>query len=149
MSLARRSMIALFLALPFAGARAAPRTVKLRIASDGDEMAFKPDRLTCPSGTEVRVSFHHAGDVSSDPHDWVLLKPGTMKAFLADADKQTDDAVVVPAGDEGMVLAATPLCAKGKTVSVTFPAPPPGDYPFVCSVAGHGLSMHGILTVTA
>ena len=148
MALARRSLIALFLTLPFTDALAAGKIVKLRIASDGDEMAFKPNRLTCPAGAEVRLSFHHAGEISSDPHDWVLLKPGTEKAFLADADKQADD-MVIPPGDAGMVLAATPLCAKGKTVSVTFAAPPPGDYPFVCSVAGHGESMNGILTVTA
>ena len=149
MALTRRSLIALLLILPFADAQAAGRTVKLRIASDGDEMAFKPNRLTCPAGAEIHLSFHHAGEISSDPHDWVLLKPGTEKAFLADADRQTDDTVVVPPADADMALAATPLCPKGKTVSVTFTAPSPGDYPFVCSVAGHGESMNGILTVTA
>jgi azurin len=145
----RRSIMACLLALPFTRAYAAPGIVKLRIASDGDEMAFKPDRLTCPAGADVRVAFHHAGEIINDPHDWVLLKPGTETAFLADADRQTDDTVAVPPADRDMVLAATPLCAKGKTVSVTFTAPAPGNYPFVCSVAGHGESMHGILTVTA
>ncbi len=149
MYLTRRSTLACLIALPFAAAKAGPRFVKLRIASDGDEMMFKPDRLTCPAGADVRLAFHHAGTIVSEPHDWVLLKPGTETAFLADADKQTDDTLAVPPADRDMVLAATPLCAKGKTVSVTFTAPPPGDYPFVCSVAGHGESMHGILTVTA
>ncbi|HEX4507749.1 MAG TPA: plastocyanin/azurin family copper-binding protein [Alphaproteobacteria bacterium] len=149
MALARRPLIAILLTLPFADALAAGKTIKLRIASDGDEMAFKPDRLRCPAGAEVRLSFHHAGEISSDPHDWVLLKPGTEKAFLADADRQTDDSVVIPPADKDMVLAATPLCPKGRTVSVTFTAPAPGAYPFVCSVAGHGESMNGVLIVTA
>jgi azurin len=139
-------------ALPLTGivpAHAAERVVRLRIASDGDELAFKPDRLSCPTAVTVHLSFHHAGEISNDPHDWVLLKPGTEHAFLADADKEPNDNVVVPAQDKDMVLAATPMCPKGRTVTVTFTAPAPGDYPFVCSVPGHGETMNGILTVTA
>jgi azurin len=123
------------------------KPVELRIASDGDELAFVPDRLTCIAGAEVRLRFHHGGKIISDPHDWVLLKPGTVEAFLADADKQEDWKVVIPRNDDSMVLAATPLCGKGKTVVARFTAPPPGNYPFVCSVAGHGETMRGILTV--
>jgi azurin len=95
----------------------------------------------------VKLYLHHAGRIASDPHDWVLLKPGTEKKFLADADRQVAD-VVVPPGDEAMVLAATPLCGKGQTVSAEFTAPAPGHYCFVCSIPGHGESMQGILTVT-
>jgi azurin len=152
MGITRRRVVTGFLAFPLAGigpAGAAARVVRLKIASDGDELAFKPDHLTCPSGAAVRLSFHHAGTISSDPHDWVLLKPGTEPAFLADADKQPNDNVVVPPQDKDMVLAATPMCPKGKTVTIRFTAPAPGDYPFVCSVPGHGETMHGILTVTA
>jgi azurin len=141
--------MACLLALPITQAHAASRRVRLRIASDGDAMAFKPDHLTCPAGADVRLTFHHAGAIISDPHDWVLLKPGAEAAFLADADKQADDTIAVPPADRDMVLAATALCSKGRTVSVIFTAPAPGNYPFVCSVAGHGASMRGMLTVTA
>jgi azurin len=133
--------------LPALAAPAAKR-IRLRISSDGDEMAFKPTHLTCPTGAEVSLSFHHAGDISSDPHNWVLLKPGTLTAFLADADKNEDDNVVVPPQARDMVLAATPMCKRHQTVTITFVAPAPGDYPFVCSVPGHGETMQGILTVT-
>jgi hypothetical protein len=68
--------------------------VRLRIATVGDELAFRPDHLSCRAGATVLLSFHHAGEISSDPHDWVLLKPGTEFAFLADADKGSDDTVV-------------------------------------------------------
>jgi azurin len=47
------------------------------------------------------------------------------------------------------VLAATPLCGPGKTAMVEFTAPAPGDYPFLCSYAGHGEEMRGMLHVTA
>ncbi len=147
----RRSLTTLIACLPLlpAGiAFAAGKAVTLHIASDGDNLAFKPDHLTCPTGATVRLSLHHTGQIIDDPHNWVLLKPGTMDAFLADADKIEDDTTVVPAQDKDKVLAATPMCQRHRTVTITFTAPAPGDYPFVCSVPGHGETMHGTLTVT-
>jgi azurin len=149
-ALVRRPVIFGLAVLPLAGCK--PRnvaTVELHIASDGDQLAFKPDHLSCPTGADVRLFFHHAGQIIDDPHDWILLKPGTVGAFLADADKSPDDTAVIPANDKAMVLAATALCGKQHTVMVEFVAPAPGDYAFVCSVAGHGETMRGTLTVTA
>lgn len=148
--LARRPVILGLAALPLAGCnrRNAP-VVELHIASDGDELAFKPDHLFCPTGADVRLFFHHDGQILDDPHDWVLLKPGNVKAFLADADKSPDDTAVITPNDRAMVLAATALCGKQHTVMVEFTAPMPGDYVFVCSVPGHGETMRGTLTVTA
>jgi azurin len=123
-------------------------TIQLNIASDGDNLAFVPNRLRCISGRRVRLHLHHAGEILDDPHDWVLLKPGMQGAFLADADRQQDEQQPIPPQDANMIIAATPLCPRGKTVTVTFIAPAPGDYPFVCSIPGHGQTMHGILTVT-
>jgi azurin len=124
------------------------QTVELHVSTDGDELAFKPRRLSCPTGVLVRLFFHHTGEILDDKHDWVLLRPGMEKAFLADADKEPDASVTVPPGDAYMVLSATPLCGRGHTVLIEFMAPSPGAYPFVCSVPGHGETMHGTLTVT-
>jgi azurin len=143
----RRALLIVLATGPWALAEAGRNPVELRIASDGDQLAFVPDRLTCITGAEVRLRFHHDGRIISDPHNWVLLKPGTLDAFLADADRQADWKVVIPRNDRRMVLAATPLCGRGKTVVARFTAPSPGNYPFVCSVAGHGETMRGILTV--
>ena len=137
--------------VPFLAVRASAAAgglVELNIASDGDEMAFDPTRLSCPAEVRVRLRFSHRGKILDDPHDWVLLKPGMMPAFLADADRQPDERHVVPPGDEHMVIAHTPMCAKGRSVMVEFMAPPIGDYAFVCSVPGHGATMNGILTVS-
>ena len=121
--------------------------VELDIASDGDFLAYKPDMLTCPAGADVRLTFHHAGMILSQKHDWVLVKPGTAQAVLnAGKDEGEENAYLRP-GDP-RVIAATPLCDKGETVSVSFVAPEPGDYPFFCSTPGHAEDMHGILHVT-
>jgi uncharacterized cupredoxin-like copper-binding protein len=124
-------------------------TVNLHITCDGDNMEFIPNRLNCKAGERVRLRFRHTGEIIDDPHNWVLLNPGTERAFLAYADREQGDDIVVPPGAAGMVIAATPMCPRGKSVEVTFVAPAPGNYPFVCSVPGHGETMNGTLTVNA
>lgn len=133
----------------FAAAQAAENTkdVELMIASDGDFPYFVPDELTVPTGARVSLTFHHAGEILTQSHNWVLVKPGTMEAV---------EKAGIAAGEENNwlqkndpnVLAATPLIGKGKHVTFEFTAPAPGDYPFLCTTPGHGEDMHGILHVT-
>ena len=77
--------------------------------------------------------------------------PGTdaeCDAVAAAGAKAGEQHGFVAPGDP-RVLAATHLCGKGQQVSVDFVAPPPGDYPFLCTNPGHGAVMHGVLHVTA
>lgn len=132
-------------------ARAQPAeqpVVELEIATDGDELRFVPRRLTCRSRSRVRLSLHHAGEIINDVHNWVLLRPGMKNRFVDDADREPDETLIVPPGDEYLVLAATPLCGRGQTVVAEFTAPSAGEYPFVCSIPGHGATMAGVLIVT-
>jgi len=118
------------------------RVVDLFIESDGDFLTFRPDTLTCPTGALVRLTFHHAGKIISARHDWVLTYPGKLDALVKDAlDK---DGVLLQ--NDPLVIAATPLCDKGQTVTTQFVAPKPGDYPFLCST--HPEDMQGILHIT-
>ena len=144
----RRALLgsALFVLVPTWARSTDVARVNLVVASDGDELRFVPDLLICEEQVRVRLHFHHAGRISSDPHDWVLLEPGTAARFINDADLQTENRVV-PLRDRADVIAATPLCARGQTVTVDFTAPAVGEYPFVCSVSGHGAMMRGTLKV--
>jgi len=127
---------------------ASPRKqVQLHIASDGDLLAFKPDQLTCPAGAAVHLTFSHTGKYISQDHNWVLTVPGAAEAVAKAAVAAGENSGWVPRGDR-RILAATPPCPKGQHVSVDFIAPPPGDYPFLCTNPGHGEVMHGILHVT-
>jgi azurin len=135
--------------LPFSQAYPSEQPIfELRISTDGDELRFVPRRLTCPSHSQVRLFLHHAGEIINDAHNWVLLRPGTKGRFVDDADREPDETLIVPLGDEYLVLAATPLCGRGQTVVVEFTAPAAGEYPFVCSIPGHGATMAGVLVVT-
>jgi azurin len=122
-----------------------PKAVDLFIESDGDFLAFYPDALTCPSGANVRLTFHHGGKFLSARHNWVLVQPGQMEAV--DKDVEHNEGII--AKDDKRVIADTPMCDKGVTVMTEFTAPAPGDYPFFCSTPGHGECMNGILHVTA
>ena len=146
--LARRRLLfamhALLLILLGCGRRpkSEQHVVDLYIESDGDFLAFQPDTLTCTTGALVRLTFHHAGQIISARHNWVLTYPGKLEALTKDAlDK---DGIL--SNDDPLVIATTPLCDKGETVMTQFIAPPPGDYPFLCST--HPEDMRGILHVT-
>ncbi len=54
--------------------------VDLTISSDGDLLAFKPDRLTCPAGASIHLTFFHTGKYVSQDHNWVLTLPGAADA---------------------------------------------------------------------
>jgi len=105
-------------------------------------IAFKPETLTCPTGAMVRLTFHHAGRFVSAEHNWVLTYPNQVEAL----SKEFLDNNGVLSKDDPRVIAVTPLCDKGGTVMVQFIAPPPGDYPYLCST--HPEDMRGILHVT-
>jgi azurin len=144
----RRAMFAVpFLAL-IASPGCGPPRASLYVESDGDFLAFKPDELTCPSGARVTLTFHHAGERVDQMHDWVLLKPGAADAFM-DAVMQAGEAHGWMPPNDPRVLAATPTIDRGQSVTITFTAPAPGDYPFVCTYAGHGYDMRGVLHVLA
>ena len=121
-----------------------PQNVDLFIESDGDFLALKPDALTCPSGATVRLTFHHGGKFLSARHNWVLVYPGQMEAV----DKAVENNEGIIPKEDRRVIADTPMCDKGVTVTTQFTAPSPGDYPFFCSTPGHGECMNGILHVT-
>jgi azurin len=150
----RRAALALAIALALAGcAKPPPPTVRLSVDSDGDYLAFKPQRLTAPAGAHVVLTFAHRGKILSQQHDWVLARPGTMPSILADSDRASlsahgEAASFLKPGDP-RIIAATRRIGKGQTTTVEFTAPAAGDYPFFCSTPGHAEDMQGVLHVTA
>jgi len=121
------------------------RVADLAIESDGDFLAFRPDELTCASGTLVTLTFHHRGKFLSARHNWVLVFPGQLEAV----DKSVEHNEGIIPTDDPRVIAWTPMCDKGGMVMTRFTAPARGDYPFFCSTPGHGECMQGVLHVTA
>jgi plastocyanin len=125
------------------GRRSEPPVVNLFIETDGDLIAFKPDMLTCPAGARVRLTFHHAGRFVTARHDWMLTYPDKLEPL----SKELLDRFGEYTTGDPRIIAVTPLADKGGTVMTEFTAPPPGEYPFLCST--HPEDMRGILRVTA
>lgn len=124
---------------------APPQKVELEIGAVASTMTFDKTSLTVPAGAEVHLVLKDSKP-GSLMHNWVLVKPGTEAAVAAAG---------LPAGPTGNyvtpgadVLAFAPLAQPGKTSEVTFQAPPPGSYPYICSFPGHYLMMKGTLVVT-
>ena len=53
----------------------------------------------------------------------------------------------LPEASMSDVIAATKLLGPGESETISFTAPEPGDYQFVCSFPGHFAMMRGIMVV--
>lgn len=120
--------------------------IVLRVASDGEFLAFTPTELSCPAGARVRVIFRHTGQRLPQDHNWVLVMPGAAESIAQAGAAAGQPAGFVP--KDKRVLAATPLCGRGAEAMIEFTAPVAGDYPFICTFPGHAAEMHGVLHVT-
>lgn len=116
----------------------------LNISTKGEQLLYDKDTLTVEAGAKVTLVFTNAS--SGMPHNWVLVKPGTM-------DKVAQDSLAAGA-DKGWlakgpnVLAHTKMVEPKQKDTITFTAPATvGDYPYVCTFPGHAAMMKGTLKV--
>lgn len=118
----------------------------LNLGSDGENLAFSPATGTVKSGEQITVTFKN--NSTAQQHNWVLVKGGD------DVAAQVDEAAVnagppdyVPAGDAN-IIANTKMLQPGGSETVTFTAPAPGTYTFLCTYPAHYAGgMKGTLTV--
>ncbi len=127
-------------------AAAAGPAVELKLDSVKNQMKYDKEKLTVKTGAKVHLTFHNESTLSVLPHNWVLVKDGTQAAVAAAGLAKGKEAGYIDPGPD--ILAHTPLAEAGKTVEVTFTAPAPGTYPYICTVPGHYVVMHGQLVVT-
>lgn len=126
---------------------AAPTKVDIELSSVGNEMKYDKTALTVPAGALVHLTLKNTSTMDTMPHNFVVVKTGTEAQVALDGLMKAPDAgYVVPGPD---VYTSSPLALPGKTIEYTFTAPPPGKYPYICTVPGHYLLMKGVLTTTA
>ena len=110
-------------------------------------MTYDQTAFTVKAGQKVHVVLTNHATSQAMKHNWVLVNPGKEDDVATAGVTAGESAAYVPAGDAN-VLAHTPLSQPGGQVEVTFTAPPPGAYPFMCTFPAHYKTMHGTLTVT-
>jgi len=126
--------------------RAAPTAV-LRIEA-GKNLTYSTRTLRVKAGEAVQLVFTNPDVV---PHNWVLIKPGSLATVGDLSNKLIADpeAVLhhyVPKSDD--VLAYTDIVPGGESFTIYFPAPAEkGRYPYLCTFPGHWMVMNGELLV--
>jgi azurin len=145
-------MLVLLVASPFTptftGAQGKPRTVQI---VGTDDMKYSVTTITAKPGELLQVRLTAKGVMPkvAMAHNFVLVKIGTnIDKLLADGAPHRATDFIAPASMSS-VIAKTSMAGAGETVQVTFKAPDkPGQYPFICTFAGHyQAGMKGALIV--
>lgn len=135
------------------GAAAASPDSKVRTVeiAGTDDMKYSVNTIAATRGEQLRIRLVSKGTMPKIvmAHNVVVLKLGTneLKFVTAGAMHRATDFIAPEMKDR--VLAATRLAGPGETVEVTFQVPSvPGNYPYLCTFAGHfQAGMKGALVV--
>jgi azurin len=143
-----KAALALLLAAASAWAQAKappnPRAVYLAMR---DGLRFDPPRFTARPGEWLELQIEN-GDTTHQPHNFLLLAPGTRtavtEAALALATTAGAGQDFVPA--HPAILFRSALLAPERQQTLVFRVPTePGVYPYLCTVPGHSAVMYGAL----
>lgn len=113
--------------------------------SSGDEIHYNQEKLEAESGSMISVTFTNK---STDKLlNWVLVKPGKMLRVATDGAMENEANGYLKQGSED-IIAHTKLTKAGESDTITFAAPEPGVYQFLCTFPGYYTRMNGTLTIT-
>ena len=116
-----------------------------------DTMQFDIKEFTVKSGEKVELEFKNIGKLPKIAmgHNLVILKKGISQLKFGQKVMSLGASATnaLPEGSMEDVIAATKLLGPGEAETLTFTAPEPGDYQFVCSFPGHFAMMRGIMVV--
>lgn len=126
---------------PMAGAR------KVEVEA-GPNLSFRQKVVSAKAGEVLALTFANPDVV---PHNWALLKPGTLQKVGAESNLLISDPEAlarqyIPSG--GDVIAHTDVVLPGEKFTIHFQVPgEKGRYPFVCTFPGHWMVMNGTMVV--
>ena len=113
-----------------------------------DQMKYNLDQISAKAGQEVKLKLIHTGELEKSVmgHNFVLLKKGINPADFASAAGQAKESDYIPNGGADLI-AFTDLIGGGESTEISFTAPGPGIYDFMCSFPGHYMMMKGKMVV--
>jgi len=131
---------------------ASAQDAKIEITGN-DQMQFNIKTFEVTEGQKVVLSFKHIGQLPAVAmgHNVVILKSGTAVPAFATKCAPAKDTGYIPQDEESKaeIVAHTKMLGGGESDEITFTAPAPGEYPFICSFPGHFAIMQGVMTVKA
>ncbi|MEM9675424.1 MAG: azurin [Bacteroidota bacterium] len=118
------------------------------VLNTGDLLEYDKTELRVKAGQQVTLTLNHSGQMAKEAmgHNFVLLKPGTDIPTFANEALDARENEYIPAGSE-QVIVHTKLIGGGESDTITFEAPSPGTYDYICSFPGHYALMQGKLIV--
>jgi len=111
--------------------------------NSNDQMKFDKKIIKVNSNQKVTLTLNHNGrfPASSMGHNFVLIKNDIdVNAYALKAAGARNSEYIPEGGDE---LAYTKMLGGGESDTITFDAPEPGTYIFICSFPGHYQLMMG------
>ncbi|MGI9472026.1 MAG: DUF6797 domain-containing protein, partial [Rubripirellula sp.] len=116
--------------------------------SAAKNLMFDQSEVRVRGGQAIQLTFKNPDAV---PHNWALLKPGTLKTVGEQcnrmiADPQAVALQYIPQTKD--VLAYTDVVEPYASHTIYFRVPKePGRYPYLCTFPGHWMVMNGVLVV--
>lgn len=134
-------------------AEAAPAPKGKAVSFDlqvGDGISYSIKKMEVSAGSTVTVNIKHTGSLPSTAmgHNFVLLKNSIKMSDFGNQAMAAAKTQYIPEKLKNHVIAHTKLVGGGESDSVTFPAPPPGTYTYLCSFPGHYSAMNGKFVVS-
>ncbi len=109
-------------------------------------LKFDIDEISVKAGSKIKLEFDNPDDML---HNLLILKPGTADKIVQETlglGLKGQEMNYVP--DTNDVLYHTTLLQPESSDVIYFETPDvPGDYVYICTFPGHGLTMRGILKV--
>lgn len=134
-----------------AAPKAAPKAGRTVELTAGDTMKYDKAEITAKPGETLHIVLKNVGTMPKlvAAHNFVVLKAGTDQAEFTKAAFNARETDFIPPSMKTAVIANTGLAGPGETVETTFKVPAKaGNYPYLCSFAGHfALGMKGTLVV--
>jgi len=111
-------------------------------------LQFDPVRIKARAGEKLRIAFFNE-DPNDQPHNIVIIKPGTLEEIQAASMAVTGDSQAkgfVPESEH--IIAASGLLNADGSEELLFAMPEEkGVYHYVCTFPGHALLMYGAIYV--
>ena len=113
------------------------------VLNSNDQMKFDKKIIRVNANQKVTLTLNHNGrfPASSMGHNFVLIKKDVDVNEYALRAAGARNSEYIPEGDNE--IAYTKMLGGGESDTITFDAPEPGTYVFICSFPGHYQLMMG------
>lgn len=112
-----------------------------------DLMRLRPQTLSVKSGENVTIVFKNVGKISSLKHQFILLKAGIDADAFGNSLLSSGASDKVPANLKNQVIVHSAQLGPGQEATLSFTAPAPGTYTYLCGFPGHHSAARGTLKV--